>query len=71
MTNTTYINEAAALIAEFSVGAADIFRHQPFNRAAIAKAFESGFNSHTAYTTAVVKFVRAAVLRDQLERGGA
>lgn len=41
------INEAAALMAEFDKGAANIYRTRPFNRVGIAKAFRAGFRTHS------------------------
>jgi hypothetical protein len=67
MTNAL-INEAADMIAEFDPAAASIFRNQPFNRRAIAYAFERGFRTHSTHSFAVCKFLRAVVAADKADR---
>lgn len=62
------ITQAADLMAEFDAGAARIFRTQPFNRATIAKAFRSGFRTHSPLSAAVCNLVDVTVKLDQLHQ---
>ena len=68
MTNADHITAAAAEMAAFDAGAAHIFRTQPFNRAAIAKAFRAGFRTHSPLSAAVCNLVDGVVKLDQLDR---
>lgn len=57
------IAQVADMIADFDPAAAQVFRAQPFRRAAIAAAFRRGFRTHTAHTLHVCDLIdRAAAL---------
>lgn len=71
MTAAAHLAQAADLMAEFDAGAARIFRAQPFNRAAIAKAFRGGFRAHSPLSAAICNFVDGVVKLDQLDRRAA
>lgn len=68
MNTAAQIAQAADLMAEFDKGAAQVFRAQTFNRAAIAQAFRGGFRTHSALSAAVCNLVDGVVKLDQLDR---
>lgn len=64
----THIKAAADMIAEFSPVTAAAFLANPFQRSALAEAFDAGFTTHTAYTLKVCAFVALAAKADKLDR---
>lgn len=64
----TLVNEAADLMAQFDRNAANVFRTQPFNRVAIAKAFRIGFRAHSAHTLRVCDLLDQVAAADVQSR---
>ena len=63
----TNIEVATNVMAEFNPAAARIFATQPFNRAAIAKAFRAGFRKHSVYSALVCDLIDSTVALDRLD----
>lgn len=65
---TNLINDAADLMAQYDVGAANVFRTQPFHRAQIAAAFRKGFRIHSDRTLAVCSIIERVASVDAAQR---
>ena len=68
MINSALILEAASMIREFDPATADVFLNRPFNRLALAEAFDAGFKTHSALILRICAFVILAAKRDVLDR---
>ena len=68
MTNSSLINDAADLIADYDPACAQAFRAKPFQRQALAKAFRAGFLSHSTNTLNVCDIIDRVVALDILSR---
>jgi hypothetical protein len=65
---TDLVKDAAALMAEFNPQAARLFESRPFQRVAIAKAFEGGFKKHSDYSRKICDLINRTAAADVKHR---